>query len=133
MEQNPETEPASAGSPQEHPVVDWPAALANAAGDKELFDAVREAAMQEIPSLMPQLQVAIDSADAKTAMRLAHTIKGAARVVAGVRTIHVAEIIEQASSKEDLQLASNTMSQLREVTDELIAALKDSDAHLGND
>ena len=117
---------------QTQPVVDWPAALANAAGDKELFKAVRDAALQEIPSLMPQLQVAIDSSDAKTAMRLAHTIKGAARVVAGARAMTVSEIVEQAAAKEDLPLAAETMPQLRAVVDDLIAALKDSDDHLGN-
>tara|TARA_R110002049_G_scaffold4601_6_gene32931 strand:- start:149460 stop:152999 length:3540 start_codon:yes stop_codon:yes gene_type:complete len=112
-------------------IVDWPAALANAAGDQSLFNAVRDAALEEIPSLMPALQTAIDATDAKTAMRLAHTIKGAARVVAGVRTMNVAEIVEQAAANDDLALAGETMPKLREVAEELVAALKESDAHLG--
>ena len=115
------------------PIIDWPAALANAAGDRDLFAAVRDAALQEIPSLMPALREAIDSADSKTAMRLAHTIKGAARVVAAVRTMNVAEIVEQAAAQDNLHLAAETMPRLVSVTDELVAMLEESDRHLGND
>ena len=139
MDQQSEDKPATVQTPQStgvevqnQPVVDWTSALANAAGDKQLFDAVRDAAMQEIPSLMPQLQVAIDASDAKTAMRLAHTIKGAARVVAGVRAMTVAEIVEQAAAKADLRLAGESMPMLRQATEELILALKNSDEHLGD-
>ena len=114
----------------DHPVVDWDEALENSAGDRSLFDAVRDAAVQEIPALVPQLQASIDEGDAKTATRLAHTIKGAARVVAGVRTMSVAESIEQAAANNDLTFAEESMTSLRKVADELIATLRDADKYL---
>ncbi|MBL6725476.1 MAG: hypothetical protein ISQ09_10355, partial [Rubripirellula sp.] len=37
------------------PVINYEQALENAAGEREIFDAVADAAAQEIPSLYPQL------------------------------------------------------------------------------
>ena len=115
------------------PIVDWPAALANSAGDRELFEAVRDAALQEIPSLLPALREAIDSADSKTAMRLAHTIKGAARVIAASRTMHAAEIVERAAAQDDVQIAAENMPRLVTAADELVVMLANSDEHLGKE
>ena len=42
------------------PVIDYDTALENAAGDREIFLAVCESALQEIPSLYPGLIKAID-------------------------------------------------------------------------
>ncbi len=105
------------------PVIEWEEALANAADDRDLFAAVRDSALEEIPSLMPKLSAAIDEKDAATSQRLAHTIKGAARVIAAVKTMTVAERVEHAAKREDLDAAKQSMPELQVVIDELIETL----------
>jgi HPt (histidine-containing phosphotransfer) domain-containing protein len=111
----------------EIPVIDWKAAMANVADDKELFNAVKESALDEIPGLMPRLSQAIDAGNKAEAQRLAHTIKGAARVIAASRTMAVAEKIEMAAGREEFDLARNTMPELRDVIAELIETLNQSE------
>jgi CheY-like chemotaxis protein len=111
----------------EVPVIDWKLALANVANDKELFIAVKDSAMDEIPGLMPELSSAIDQGAAAEAQRLAHTIKGAARVIAASRTMAVAERIEYAARQGDLGAARDSMGELAKVIDELIETLNRSE------
>lgn len=104
-------------------VIDLPAALENVSGDEDLLRAVQQSAIEEIPALMPQLRQAIDRGDAVESQRLAHTIKGAARVIAAVRTMRVAERMEHAARDGDLVIAASGLAPLKEVADELIAEL----------
>ncbi|MEM8671579.1 MAG: response regulator [Planctomycetota bacterium] len=98
-------------------------AMLNVAGDEELFVAVRDSALDEIPGLMTPLQVAIKQGQAVESQRLAHTIKGAARVIAATKTMNVAAKIEHAARAGDLKAASTGMEPLRIVVDELIEEL----------
>ena len=90
----------------EIPVIDWPKAMENVADDKELFNAVKESALDEIPGLMPLLMAAINAGDKTESQRLAHTIKGAARVIAASRTMAVAEKIEVAAGRQEFDLCA---------------------------
>jgi CheY-like chemotaxis protein/HPt (histidine-containing phosphotransfer) domain-containing protein len=112
---------------REVPIIDWKLALANVANDKELFIAVRDSALDEIPGLMPALSDAIDRGAASEAQRLAHTIKGAARVIAASKTMAVAERIEYAARRGDLGAARESMGELAEVIEELIETLNRSE------
>lgn len=111
----------------EIPVIDWKTAMANVADDKELFNAVKVSALDEIPGLMPRLSQAIDAGNKPEAQRLAHTIKGAARVIAASRTMAVAEKIEMAAGREEFDIARDTMPELRDVIAELIETLNQSE------
>jgi two-component system sensor histidine kinase/response regulator len=114
-------------SPNDVPVIDWKLALENVANDKDLFSAVRDSALEEIPGLMPTLSGAIDQGSAGEAQRLAHTIKGAARVIAAAKTMEVAERIEFAARDGDLESARGTLGELSEVIEELIETLNRSE------
>ena len=107
------------------PVIEYDTALENAAGDREIFLAVCESALQEIPSLYPGLIKAIDQGQLQEAQRLAHTIKGAARVIAAVKTMKIAEKIESDMGKQDAQSARATLSDLADAIDELKQQLSD--------
>ena len=117
-----EQEAAQASSP---PVIDWTTAMENVAGDKELFDAVKESALEEIPHLYPSLVSAIDSGKQVDAQRFAHTIKGAARVIAATKTMIAAERIELASAKGELDRAKESLEELNQVIQELIKTLSE--------
>jgi HPt (histidine-containing phosphotransfer) domain-containing protein len=107
------------------PVIDWKTAMENVADDKELFEAVKESALEEIPRLYPSLVSAIDSGQQLDAQRLAHTIKGAARVIAATKTMLVSERIEHASAKGDLDGAKESLDELNQVIQELIETLNE--------
>lgn len=112
----------------EIPVIDWTTAMANVGDDKELFNAVKDSALDEIPGLMPKLLEAIDDGNPAEAQRLAHTIKGAARVIAASRTMAVAEKIESAAGQQEFDIARDTIPELHDVVAELIATLNRSEA-----
>ena len=59
--------------------VDWTFALASVEGDLDLLGVVVEACLLELPKLLTELDAAIQSADAKSIRRVAHTIKGSVR------------------------------------------------------
>ena len=54
-------------------------------------------------------------------------------MVAGVRTMSVAEIVEQACAQQQLPAAAAAMPQLREVSGELIRVLEQADEYLARD
>lgn len=108
------------------PVIDYEQALENAAGDREIFDAVCESAMQEIPVLFPDLVRAVEKGEMSSGQHLAHTIKGAARVIAAVKTMTLSERIEFAMAESDLGKAQETIPALSSAIDELKAELNES-------
>lgn len=110
---------------QELAVIDWDAALENVAGDKELLAAVRDAALSEIPDLMKQLDQAIIGQDASLAHRMAHTIKGSARVVAGLRTMHHAKVMEELSLNNDFSASRQRYPKLAAAVTELVRHLEE--------
>ncbi len=75
--------------------------------------------MIEINELRPQLQKSLAAKDQDTSHRLAHTIKGAARAVAAVRTTAAAAAIERAASCGDFDTATELMPPLADSIDAL--------------
>jgi PAS domain S-box-containing protein len=106
------------------PVIDWRTALANVCDDRDLFIAVKDSALEEIPSLWPTLRDRIAAGDSVESQRLAHTIKGAARVIAASRTMLVAERIEKSAARGDLPAAAAMLDELHAVIDELVLTLQ---------
>ncbi|MFK8115408.1 MAG: ATP-binding protein, partial [Rubripirellula sp.] len=104
-------------------VIDLEEAIENVGGDESLFATVRDSALDEIPGLMPGLRKAIEDQQASEGQRLAHTIKGAARVIAAHRTISVAEMVEFALRDGEFDNAQGMIENLQAVIDELIATL----------
>lgn len=108
------------------PVIDYEQALENAAGEREIFDAVCESAIQEIPALYYDLVRAVEKAEMPVGQRLAHTIKGAARVIAAIKTMTLSERIELAMAESDLGKAQETIPALCSAIDELKSELNES-------
>ena len=105
------------------PIIDYRQALENAVGDQAIFEAVCEAALQEIPSLCPLLEKALENHECGTGERLAHTIKGAARAIAAQRVMAIAEAIEKAMAVEGLEDAWRRYKLLTPAIEELKAEL----------
>jgi HPt (histidine-containing phosphotransfer) domain-containing protein len=113
---------AQGGNP---PIIDLKIAMENVAGDEELFEAVKDSALEEIPRLYFSLVSAIDSGQQADAQRHAHTIKGAARVIAATKTMLVSERIEHASAKGELDRARDSLEELKQVINELVETLSE--------
>ena len=96
------------------------------AEDKELFLAVKESALEEIPGLYPSLVASIDAGKQTDAQRYAHTIKGAARVIAATKTMNVAERIELDCAAGKLDAARASLEELKRVIQELVTTLNQS-------
>ena len=103
--------------------IDWSTAMANVADDPELFNAVKDAALEEIPGLMISLADALENAQRADAQRFAHTIKGAARVIAANKTMNFAQRIERAARDGNLKAAQDAMPPLQSAIDELVVTL----------
>ena len=64
-------------------VIDWEEASRILGDDEEFHRSLLRSAIVEMRDLQPKLEEALRDSDEKTAHRLAHTIKGAARAVSG--------------------------------------------------
>lgn len=107
-------------------VIDYDQALENAAGDKGIFEAVCASAILEIPSLYPNLVKSIQKGETQEAQRLAHTIKGAARVIAAVKTKSLAEAVEAAIANGEIKTAETLLVPLLNAIEELKIELEGS-------
>jgi len=105
-------------------VVDWPAAYANSADDAELFEVVKNSALEELPLLLEKLSEALQVGSKVDVERHAHTLKGVARVVAAVKTTQVVEKLEEAARRGDLALARVALVDLCGTVDELVLVLQ---------
>ncbi|NND99957.1 MAG: response regulator [Pirellulaceae bacterium] len=105
-------------------VLDVDEGLRNVGGDREMFLSLCDVAKTEINDLMPQLATSLEQQDVTTSTRLAHTIKGAARVIAGVDTEQAAQAVEFASKDEDIPRAIELMPALRDKVAHLVDAIE---------
>ena len=84
------------------PVWDLATALENLGGNEELFAALRDAAMEDIPSNIDQLTNAIATSDFESARLAAHSIKGVSASLGGMRLKEAAFVAEQAAREQDM-------------------------------
>jgi len=108
----------------QYPAVDWTEAYANVSNDAELFSVLKASALEEIPLLLDKLSESMRIGSKDDIGRHAHTLKGTARVVAGIRTMRAIDKVEQANSDSDLALARLAFLELRNAANELIEVLE---------
>jgi HPt (histidine-containing phosphotransfer) domain-containing protein len=81
-------------------------------GDQELVSAVIEGFLASIPHEIDVLKEMVASADAHSAGRQAHSIKGAAANVGGERMRQVALAMERAADEGNLTAVNEKMEEL---------------------
>lgn len=114
------------GDRMDDPIIDMKIAMDNVGNDRDLFLAVKDSALEEIPDLYRKLVVGLDAAQGEDCCRYAHTIKGAARVIAAIKTMNLAEEIELATSDGQLESAKEKLEALKNAIDQLIETLNQS-------
>ncbi len=93
-------------------VLNWEHLNEITGGDEEFLQELFQEFLDQTPVLMEQLQQAIQSGDAQTAGRMAHTIKGSARSVGADPFAETAFILEQMGKSGDLSGAPTALQAL---------------------
>ena len=106
-------QPADEAAGETETDLDWDAALAATAGDRELLQDVARAFLEEYPVVLRQLQAAIADRDAATAQRAAHTIKGAMRTFGAGSVFELARDLEEMGHRGDLESAEQSFDSLK--------------------
>lgn len=99
-------------------------ALASMENDKDILYAVVAAFIEEVPSLMGQLDDALATNDKATAERVSHTIKGNFRILQLQNQQGVWATIEQLAHDEQLAQITSVLPEAKVVTDDVLGQLK---------
>ena len=103
--------------PSDDSILDWSEALKSVQGDVELLRRVVQAVLQECPAHLHQMRDAIVASDSKTAVRLAHTIRGSMRMLAATTAESIAAELESSTR-------SGVDSSQLQMHEQLVAALE---------
>ena len=109
--------------PQSGVAIDWEAVLDSVAGDAGILREVVEQATIEYPELVAQLDEAIRQADANTVQRVAHGLKGSARIFAATAVEQLSETIETMARDGSLEHVPSVVANLHAAVDQLIVQL----------
>lgn len=104
-------------------IYDRQMALEQAGGSAALLAELIEVFAKETPALLAQLREAIDQGDAAEVQRIAHTIKGSARVFGAEAVATVAERLEAMGREAELNEADEAMKALDVQAERLLTAL----------
>ncbi|MBU0717392.1 MAG: response regulator, partial [Planctomycetes bacterium] len=116
-------------TPQPKTPLDLQRALKQLGGDRELFDEVLVAFLDDLPRLASELQSAVSNADAERLHAAAHSLKGAASNICAEPTRYVAQELEKRGQQGELQEADSLLEELRQHLDrlqEFAATLKEA-------
>jgi len=112
-------------STQESYQVDWPVALKITQGDRGLLREIAGAFLEEVRIVMADLKYALKKDDAKTAQRMAHTIKANFRTF-GVTDAHdVAFDCEKAGKAGELDRIRENLAELQKASKVVSSQLRD--------
>lgn len=105
------------------PVLDKAAALAAAGGDPDLFRELADIFLVEAPSFLANLDVAFQRGNAVEVSRLAHTLRGSARIFHAKAVEQSAWLLEEKGRLGNLQDAAEDRAALGHAVEQLAAAL----------
>lgn len=105
------------------PVLDKAGALGRLDGDVALLAEIWEAYIWDTPLRIRELGQSLAASDTNTALRIAHNMKSASASIGGTRVSKIADEIERALGKGDLELAVSYNRQLPVEFDRLVQVL----------
>jgi signal transduction histidine kinase/CheY-like chemotaxis protein len=121
-------EPAAAPTPAEKsaPLIKWEE-LSKICDDPEILQVVAQTILEETPSVLQQLQQAVESKDVPTVQLLAHRVKGTARNIAATELAEAAFVLETAAKNNQLDQADSMFEAIRQAFERLSRFLAQSD------
>jgi len=103
--------------------LNWQAALDSVEGDHDLLSVVLEAMIEEVPQLLDMADGALDSGDAKTFHRAAHSLKSSLRIFRLTELVDLAQRLELLGKDGELHEARPLMPRLRHDVERLMVAV----------
>lgn len=107
--------PAAGNAPtarQSETSIDVEQALVLLGGDREIFDEVLAAFLENLPIVMDRLQAAIRDSDAKQLHATAHGLKGGASAIVAEPVRAIAERLEEMGRRGEASQAANELAEL---------------------
>ncbi len=104
--------------------IDWNEALENVDGDRQLLDELIVTAINDVPKLFAELGAALANRDLVVAQRLAHTIKGATRIMGADQMVALSGEIEQSAEDKDFDAANQKLPELQIELERFLAACR---------
>lgn len=101
--------------------------LSKICDDPEILQVVAQTVLEETPSVLEQLQKAVDSQDVPNVQLLAHRIKGTARNMAAVELAEKAFALELAAKGNQMENAASMLGEIRQAFARLSAFLTQED------
>jgi PAS domain S-box-containing protein len=115
--------PASPGSRDSTDVIDLEVARSQIPGGDEGVTEMAQLLLEQCPTMMTEIEEALQAGDAKRVQRGAHTLKGSADVFGAMRLVDVAQRIEQMGERGELDDARRTIPELEKHVSQLQSAL----------
>lgn len=94
-------------------------ALSRVGGDEELYQEIASIYLEEYPTLVAEIETAIQAGDASGLLNSAHTLKGSASAVGGEIAAHFALQLESMGRTSSLEGASEALGALQQALDTL--------------
>jgi PAS domain S-box-containing protein len=105
--------------------LDWEQARAAVGGDEQLLREVLQAFLDECPQTLATIESSIQSGDAKTLRRAAHTMKGGLRFFGTTEAGTAAQGLEMQAAEGNLDGVNEGLGQLRQALDQVLPLLRD--------
>jgi PAS domain S-box-containing protein len=111
---------AAEQAPPDRASINWGAAMTTVDGDEDLLRSVVEAFLEECPTLIERIRLAIASADAAVLHRAAHTVKGATRTFGVDSASATAAELEELGRRGEFDAARPVFARLELQVDEIL-------------
>jgi HPt (histidine-containing phosphotransfer) domain-containing protein len=100
--------------------------LENMDGDEDLVDAVLEIFMESAPEHLTTLRAALETADAATIEKTAHSLKGELGYLEVPELSQMARELEESGRNKDLENAARLFPRVEILVSELMASIRSS-------
>ncbi len=97
----------------DHEVVDLKQALRRVAGDEEMLRELAQIFLEESPSWLEQVEVALSEDEPDGVFRAAHDIKGSTEVFCADSAVQAAKQLEKMGRNEELEDADEALGALK--------------------
>jgi HPt (histidine-containing phosphotransfer) domain-containing protein len=109
---------------EESPIINTSELMHRVGGDLQLIEILTDAYREDAPQHVSAFRSAVEAGDLSAAKRVAHTIKGSAGNLAGVRLSTLAEELEQAAAVGQLEVAQAGTARLEQEVNALLDELE---------
>ena len=105
-------------------LIDWTVALASVENNEEILTIVVDAALQEVPDMLDQIENALQTSDAATIQRCAHNIKSTARTLGAASPGELALTLEKLAGEGQIDQIREQSPAFTSLVKQMLTELK---------